>query len=142
MIEDFEYESKTFDYRSEKIRTVAVDHHRNGTSGEGFWAVIFDDINPVGSGKRMMAVVFDSTFNYDEDGNMTGVPEFLAEDWKNPAIAVFDIEMVGQGVIGPLNMWRGDHYLQVVVAAIQDYNKQMDKFYVEQEAFYAQQEVN
>lgn len=132
--EDFKYRPKTFEHKGTEISTLSVEHHRNGVSGEPFWAVIFDDTASNGSGKRMMAVIFDNVFTYDEDGNMTGVPEFSSDDWTNPAIAIFDIEKVGQGDIGPLNKWRGDHYLQVVVKAILDYNKQCDKFYAEQEA--------
>lgn len=132
--EDFKYKGKYFEHKGTEIETLSVEHHRNGVTGEGFWAVIFDDTASNGSGKRMMAVVFDNVFSYDDDGNMTGVPAFSDEDWKNPAIAVFDIEQVGQGNIGPTNKWRGDHYLHPVVAAIKDYNKQIDKFYAEKEA--------
>lgn len=79
-------------------------YHRNGVSGEGFWAVIFDAEEhraheDLGS-RRFIATVFDDD----------------VEAWKerrlvNPHCAVFDIGMLAEvGVTFGHNSWRGDHF--------------------------------
>lgn len=67
-----------------------IAYHRNGICGEGFHVVTFtDERDGDVSGRKMVAVVFEHIM----------------------ATAVFDRELLGQGVIAFMeNSYRGDHF--------------------------------
>lgn len=124
---EFKYESKDFKEGSVSITVHSIEHHRNGISGEGFYALIFTDSDE--SPSKKVATVFDSNFTYDSEDNLLGIPKFNSKDWNNPTIAVLDIAMLAEGNVGRANMWRGDYYVGVINKAVLDYQKQLDDYY-------------
>lgn len=75
-----------------------VAYHRNGVSGEGFWAVVFTDPEQAYAG-RFLATIFG-----DEDPK---------GEFYNCSTAVISLDLAVQGDIGVkfgANSWRGDHY--------------------------------
>jgi hypothetical protein len=85
------------------MKVTALEYHRNGITGLGFYAAIVQD-----NDKTEKLVV---RFGKDVDDEM-----------GNVACAVFDLGMlnaVGSDRIAfGLNSWRGDHYNEVVDKAI------------------------
>ena len=76
----------------------AVEFHRNGVSGRGFWNVLFGTTVD-GQTRTFLAIVPSS-------------PE-----WGE--CLVLDADLVGQHNVGfGINSWRGDHYMRQVIEAI------------------------
>lgn len=73
-----------------KMKLTALDSHRNGISGEGFYVVLFDWTDEDGTRRHMQAVVFD----------------------ERGYCAVFDVDELAKGNIAFAqgNSWRGDHF--------------------------------
>ena len=69
------------------LTLVSADYHRNGISGEGFWAIIFDDAE----NGRMVASLF-----ADHD--------YFCAVYKVSELAAGNIDFA-RG-----NSWRGDYY--------------------------------
>lgn len=87
------------------VKIKAIDHHRNGSSGESFYAAIATD-----GGQPMLIVRF-------EDDEMSAV-----------RCAVFNISLLAEGLISQQdNGWRGDEYAGVMDKAIKDYGKEIDR---------------
>ena len=81
-----------------KVKQIAS--HRNGISGEGFYAVTFEDKD---ASKNMIAVVFDTPKH----------------------VAVLDVEKAAAGDIGfGTNSWRGDNFEPELRKAIRRYERQ------------------
>lgn len=75
------------------MEITKVSYHRNGVSGEGFFAVTFNDKEH----GPMFAVVFETSRH----------------------VAVFRRDLIGAGVIEfGQNSWRGDHFENDLRAAI------------------------
>ena len=86
-----------------KLETIA--YHRNGVCGEGFYVLTFKD-KVDGYHHNMMAVVFHSQ-----------------ERPFNPAVAVFDRDLIAKGDISfGSNSWRGDHWADWCYAEIDRHN--------------------
>lgn len=76
-----------------KLTIEKIAYHRNGIAGEPFKAVVFQY-----DGKKMIGILFED-----------GAPDSIG--FSNPRCAVFDLELLGQGVIEfGENSWRGDHF--------------------------------
>jgi hypothetical protein len=102
----------------EQINVKQVDYHRNGVSGEGFYAVIFE----TSEGQTMLGVVFPPGDNGDD---LEAWTIYERGSWHNPRVAVFDANLlpdVGFGV----NSWRGDNYAAALYTAIIDYKQYED----------------
>jgi hypothetical protein len=85
-----------------KIKVTDIDYHRNGISGEGFWAVAFDWKDDDKQLRHMVAAVFD----------------------RPGQVAVLDAEMASEGnVTFGSNSWRGDHFENDLRLAIAEYEK-------------------
>lgn len=100
------------------IQTIhQIEYHRNGISGEGFYAVTFtDDTNG-----EFLAVVFPP--DPIQNGDMAGEPDWgLYErgDWDNPRVALFEVEQLPNVTFGQ-NSWRGDNYAADLYAAIKEH---------------------
>lgn len=80
----------------------SVAYHRNGISGEGFYAVLFTDTDTgmePNNRRRMLGVVFPKE---------VGKPK---KYWHPVRVAVFDRDLVGESEIRfCYNSWRGDKY--------------------------------
>lgn len=88
------------------LTDITVEHHRNGVSGRGFYAVTFE----CPENGPMVAAVFPN--GEDEDG----LPTFNMDE---PEIAVFHLGLLGDGNIRfGENSWRGDHYHRELTEAI------------------------
>jgi hypothetical protein len=76
-----------------------IAYHRNGISGEPFHVVTFsDDRDEDVAGRNMIAIVFEI----------------------NMATAVFDRNLIGEGIIAFMeNSYRGDHFDRELRAAIE-----------------------
>lgn len=126
--EEFVYQSKKFKDRDIEIVVLDVESHRNGVSGEGFFAVTFTDSKI--ENKRFIGIVFHNVLKQNKDGYYTGglvYKSIFEKGWKNPQVAVLEIGLLNEGNIGSANKWRGDYYLPVLVNAIVDYEKQNKK---------------
>lgn len=85
-----------------KIKVTDIDYHRNGISGEGFWAVAFDWKDGMYT-RRMVAAVF-------------GGPG---------QVAVLDAELASErDVTFGSNSWRGDHFETFLRLAIEEHEKE------------------
>jgi hypothetical protein len=78
------------------FKATAVDYHRNGVSGEGFYVVLFRSLPEI---KQGVAIYFPS---------------------DHSRCAVLDVEQTAAGNVAFArgNSWRGDHYSDEVLAAI------------------------
>jgi hypothetical protein len=102
------------------IHILGIDHHRNGVSGEGFYAVKFeylDEDNPKTlRGKPIARTMVASIFPGHAD----------------PCIAVYDVEILASDTgaeFGP-NSWRGDHFYDPLLQYIRedDYANQVRNY--------------
>ena len=76
-----------------KLTIEKIAYHRNGVAGEPFKAVVFQY-----EGKKMIGIRFED-----------GAPDSIG--FSNPRCAVFDLELLAQGVIEfGENSWRGDQF--------------------------------
>lgn len=76
-----------------KLTIEKIAYHRNGVAGEPFKAVVFQY-----DGKKMIGIRFED-----------GAPDSIG--FSNPRCAVFDLELLAQGVIEfGENSWRGDQF--------------------------------
>jgi hypothetical protein len=76
-----------------KLTIDKIAYHRNGVAGEPFKAVVFQY-----DGKKMLGIRFED-----------GAPDSIG--FSNPRCAVFDLELLAQGVIEfGENSWRGDQF--------------------------------
>lgn len=83
--------------RGERINVKQVSYHRNGVSGEGFFAVLFER----GGGHLMVASVFDAP----------------------GAVAVYQVDFLSTvGVLFGDNSWRGDVFEPQLREAIAEYS--------------------
>ena len=88
-----------------KLKIVSVAHHRNGISGEPFYAVLFRDSR---KGPLMLATVFREE----------------PEKWADLRCAVLNVELAAAGNIRfGENSWRGDYYYPALLAAIVAYEE-------------------
>lgn len=89
-----------------KVREIA--HHRNGISGAPFYVVRFTSPSP----KNGLAVVF-------YQNNAEGLDR--AATLANCQVAVFDADklMANVDIAFGSNSWRGDHYADELIAAIE-----------------------
>lgn len=83
-----------------------VNYHRNGISGEGFYACRLNDPEH----GEMIAVAFTSSVDAETEARAKG-------SWINPRIAVFKAD-VFPDVRFFHNSWRGGHYWSAVYDAI------------------------
>lgn len=126
--QEFVYKSKTFKDRDIEISISGIESHRNGVSGEPFFVVTFSD-NQLPE-QKFVGIVFHNLLKQDKDGYYTGglvAQNFSDKDWINPQVAVLELGMLNDGIIGRPNMWRGDYYLHILADAIVDREKQMKK---------------
>lgn len=78
-----------------RIKVLEVDHHRNGISGEPFWAVLF-----MSAGEQMLATVFDT-------------PGF---------VSVLSVPGVCAGTVAfGVNSFRGDYFEPALRNAIKEW---------------------
>lgn len=96
------------------IRSIEqVEHHRNGISGEGFYAILFTATNA--DMGRCLATVFS---NREGDGDW-GVYE--RGEWDNPRVAVISLDVLPEhGVKFGANSWHGDHFAPELYTAIRE----------------------
>lgn len=74
------------------LKIESIEYHRNGVSGEGFYVVLFNDLE---AKRKMIATIFSSTF--EKNGECR--------------CAVYDLAMLAEGNIAfGENSWRGDQY--------------------------------
>ena len=100
-----------------KIKINNIQYHRNGICGEPFYVINFDD---------------------KEIGNMIGVvfPEYdeKKDEYKvgfNPKVAVFKTDLLAKGNINfGENYFRGDHFSDPLIKAINKRNKKTMKDYM------------
>jgi hypothetical protein len=87
------------------------EYHRNGTSGIGFWAVIFDAHYDDRPPSRFIASVFADDVDRRHEG------------FINPHCAVYDLGLLAEtGVTFGLNSWRGDHFFDALCDVIEERN--------------------
>jgi hypothetical protein len=99
------------------IEIKELDYHRNGISGEGFFACRF--VAPGDNGpQNMFAVVFPPE---NEDWEV-----YERGEWDNPRVAVFDEDVLPTISFG-FNSWRGDHYAPALYSAIKQWNDDWPK---------------
>lgn len=86
-----------------KLKITEASWHRNGVSGVGFYAILFDDID---ERRKMIASLFD----------------------KSGYCAVYDVAQLAEGNIAFArgNSWRGDHYEQALRPLLDEYMKKND----------------
>jgi hypothetical protein len=96
-----------------RMNLLAIDYHRNGICGQGFWVILFRDEDKT----RKLATWFGTTD-----------PECAAEQ---PALqscySVLDVDKAAAGSIamhnGELsNAWRGDRYIDQIKAWVAEYS--------------------
>lgn len=86
-----------------QLSNIRIEYHRNGISGEPFYACLFDCIES-GEERRMMAVVF------SEDSHC----------------AVLDVDLLAQGnIVFGENSWRGDRYESLLRKAIKEWRESL-----------------
>lgn len=98
------------------IENIEIHYHRNGISGEGFYACTFDDPE----NGRMLAVVFPPDPITDPDDPNHGEPDWELRGsggWDNPRVAVFEADKLPDVRFG-WNSWRGDNYAPALYKAI------------------------
>lgn len=98
-----------------KRKLLAIDYHRNGVCGVGFYVVTFRD----GDGSRKVATWFGTT----ETDEAAACP--ILQD----CYSVLDIDKLAAGSIatsdGALsNAWRGDHYADDIAGWVRSYWRQ------------------
>jgi hypothetical protein len=102
------------------VGTPTVEYHRNGISGEGFYAVAFTWCSD-GETRDMIAVVFPP--ERIVDGPMEGEPDwgiYERGEWDNPRVAVFDAAKLPD-VRFFHNSWRGDKFAPDLYKAIREH---------------------
>jgi hypothetical protein len=98
---------------TKKVKTLT--YHRNGVGGLGFYCAIVED-----EGRDMLVVRFVS---YDGKGE-----NVVDESVGAIVCAAFDTKLLADGNITfGENSWRGDHYSDVMDAAIKQYQDAMFK---------------
>lgn len=103
------------------INVEQVEYHRNGVSGEPFFVVKFT-AKVDGHARNFVATLFPEYLSDREDGGDQYVWGPELGKFYNPRCAVLDADLVGQGVIDfGANSWRGDHYSDELLAAINVY---------------------
>ena len=91
-----------------KLKINNIQYHRNGISGEPFYAINFDE-KEFGN---MIAIVFPK-YNEKKD---------QYENEFNPKVAVFQSKLLGQGNINfGENSFRGDNFSDELIQAINKY---------------------
>lgn len=93
------------------IRQIA--HHRNGRTGEPFWAVTFTDSEVDGT---FLATIFPSSY---VDDRLSASWDKLG-NWRNARIAVVNVDLLPDVTFG-VNSWPGDLYVNALVEAINDH---------------------
>jgi hypothetical protein len=104
----------------ENIEVHELAWHRNGISGEGFFAVTFT-ADADGEQTKFVATVF-------PPGDGTSEPDWGAYergDWDNPRVAVLALDKLPSVEFG-VNSWRGDNYAPALYRAILAYNRELD----------------
>lgn len=92
------------------IEVHAVEYHRNGVAGEGFYACRFTDTE---EGRDFIATVFPP--DPVEGGSLDGEADWFAP--HNPRVAVLALDLLPD-VTFAVNSWRGDHYADALYHAI------------------------
>jgi hypothetical protein len=104
---------------TQPIAIQEIAYHRNGVSGEPFYAVTFTD--PKQPEHTFLATVFPP--DPLQDGPMEGEPDWTSsQGWHNPRIAVVAIDLL-PSVTFAHNSWRGDNYMQALYAAILEHRE-------------------
>ncbi len=95
-----------------------VDYHRNGSWGEGFYAIRFYDKD---ENREFVATVFgyNPEIHRDEDHPET----FYDTVYEDPHVAVLDVNLVSETIAFGVNSWRGGNYAQDMYDAIDAYTK-------------------
>ena len=86
------------------IKVTAVDYHRNGICGEGFYVVLFD-WNDGPHTRQMLGVVF---------------PERDGQPSMRTAVFGRDLLAAGNIAFARGNSWRGGHFAEALAAAIRE----------------------
>src|SRR4051794_27115987 len=96
-----------------KLKLLAIDYHRNGVCGTGFYVVMFRDVD----GSRKVATWFGTT----------EADEAAAMPMLQSCYSVLDVDKAAAGSIamhnGELsNAWRGDNYIGQIKAWVAEYS--------------------
>jgi len=81
---------------------LEIAYHRNGVGGNGFYVIKFRHYNNPDT--TMLAIYFS-----EDDKEITG------------NIAIIDMSLLYQGIIGAENKWRGDMYESFISEAVKTY---------------------
>jgi hypothetical protein len=95
------------------INVEQLNYHRNGGSGEPFFAVRFSYIEN-GERHTMLGIVFLPEMSLNEDGERDF--DALATEFHNPQVAVLDLNRLPN--VGFGNEWRGDRFAPALYEAI------------------------
>jgi len=88
--------------KSNPGEVLEIAYHRNGVGGNGFYVIKFRHYENLDT--TMLAIYF-----AEDDKAITG------------NIAIMDINLLNQGIIGPENKWRGDMYEPFISEAVKTY---------------------